>query len=307
MVALAAGIERIAEPLTRRWLARGRLDAPGRRREWLPRVLEAFALPAPEAGLGALRYREQTGAPPVGWIAAADPVWLEAGMNHLHLHALPASALPVEDVQATFERLQGQLGPDAFVSVGAAGYLVSRDPIATAGLSPSLAQGLEPERFLPRRGMAHGAPEHDRLFAEVQMCLYDSDVNRRRIAAGMPPLNALWLWGGGTAPAPAERALPRLFADEPVLRGFWRSSSARAEGWPGTIRACLAAERGDFVAMPPAGDTDRLLAELREVMAGGAIGRLVLLLADGASVELRRSDRFRLWRRAALPGGNPER
>lgn len=295
---LAAGIERIAEPLTRRWLARGRLDRPGRRQEWLPRILQTLALPALDAGLGALRYWEQTGAPPAGWIAAADPVCLEAGMNHLRLHALPASMLPVEDVQAAFERLQAELGADTFMRVGAAGYLVSRDPIATAELSPPLAEGSAPERYLPAR---EAAREHDRLLAEVQMCLYDSEVNRRRVAAGAPPLNALWLWGGGTAPPGTERKLPVLFTDDPVLRGFWRSSSVRAEDWPGTIRACLAAQRGDFVAMPPAGDPERLLAELRGAMAEGAIGRLVLLFADGASIELRRGDRFRIWRRPGLP------
>lgn len=292
VVALATGIERSGDPAIRRWLARGRAGAPSRPQEWLPRIQDALGFSALGGGLGALRYWEQTGAPPAGWIAAADPVWLEAGMTRLRLHALPE--LPDDDVRATFELLQSQLGAERFVNVGAAGYFRSPHPIPTSEVSPALAQGGAPEEHLPGR---EAAREHDLLLSEVQMCLHDSAVNRRRLAAGAPPLNALWIWGGGDAPPAEERKLPPLFADDPVVRGFWRSSSAGAEAWPGTIRACLGAARGSFVAVAPPGNTDQVLAELREVMAGGAIGRLVLLFADGASVELRRADRFRFWRR----------
>src|SRR5690606_16688186 len=55
-----------------RWLARSRLSSvPG---EVLSRILSTLAVPTPPAGLGALRLWGQTGAPPEGWVAAADPV-----------------------------------------------------------------------------------------------------------------------------------------------------------------------------------------------------------------------------------------
>ncbi len=285
-----------------RWLQRARVQRDGTRREWLPRILERLGVPPPAGGLAALRYWEQTGERPEQWVAAADPVYLEAGMNHLHLHALPAALSPPADVRAAFESLATQLDAAGtggrFLAVEGTGYLLAEAPLATAELSPALAQGAAPERWLPAPGTA---PAHARLLAEVQMCLHDADVNRRRAAAGAPPLNALWLWGGGRAPGPSPRELPLLVGDDPVVRGYWKSASARAARWPGSLAAAraLGAGAGDsFVAVPPAEDPAGVLAELAEMLQGGAPGRLTLLFADGASAELRRADRLRFWRRS---------
>lgn len=300
VVGIAAGLAEIDGAVTRRWLSRARVHTAAGRREWLPRILEALGLPPPAGGLAALRYQEQTGAPPERWVAAADPVWLEAGMNRLHLHALPAAARAARDVRDVFDRLGTGLGQDGtdgcFVAIGEVGYLLSETPVATAALSPELAQGASPERWLPA---PLSAPGYHRLLAEVQMCLHDAEVNRRRAATGTPPLNALWLWGGGEAAPPAQQALPPLFADDAVLRGYWRSASAPAQPWPGTLPQCLAAARGDFVALAPPGDPGELLEALRRAVTRRALGRLTLLFADGATAELRPGDRFRVWRRAA--------
>ena len=297
-MALPAGIEDIVDPRARRWLAGGRIEPRGSREELLPRVLRALGLPPLQGGLGALRFWDQTGEPPSGWIAAADPVWLEARLNQVHLHALTQRDLPVEDVQGAFAWLQAHLGGDdtagSFVSVGRRGYLRRSEPIATAELSAALAEGAAPEDFLPEPETAR---KHDRLVSEVQMCLHQAEVNRRRLAAGTPPLNALWLWGGGTAPAEATRPLPPLLADDSVLRGFWRCSRARAGPWPGTIEAAIAAAAGDFVAVAPDGDPAMLIAELRAAMAAGSLRRLVVLLRDGVIADLGRGGRFRFWRR----------
>lgn len=298
VVAIAARVDEVRGRANRRWLERARATPGGRREEWLPRIVRALGLPPLRGGLAALRFLEQSGTPAPGWVAAADPVWLQAEMNRLRLHAMPEAALSAEDVRETFEWLAEQLDAGdtghRFLAVGGAGYLCG-PPMPTAELSPALAQGAAPERWLPE---GPSAREHHRLLAEVQMCLHDSDLNRRRLAAGAPPLNALWVWGGGEAP-PAERGLPMLFADDPVVRGFWRRASGDARAWPGGIQPCVEAGPG-FVALAPAGDPDLLLAELRAAMQDGALPRLSLLFADGATVALRRMDRLRFWRRARL-------
>jgi hypothetical protein len=290
-----------------RWLARARLagGAPGE--DLLPRILQALTLPPPGSGLAALRLWQQTGEPPRGWVAAADPVYFETRMNHVRLRAFPESELPPEDVHAIFEQLQSALGvPQAvtFASAGAAGYLRLETPIATAAVSPTAADGASPDRFLPAGPAAAG---HDRLHSEVQMCLYDAAVNARRIAAGRLPVNALWFWGGGAAPAAAERALPVLFAADDVVRGYWRSSQAGGDAWPGSLGACLDSARGSFVAVVPAtSERQSLLAELRALLGRGRLHRATVLFRAGASAELRRGDRFRFWRRPAGPsGGRP--
>ena len=101
-------------------------------------------------------------------------------MNQLRLHALPASARTPGDVRELFawleQRLDAAGSGGRFEPVGGFGDLVAAAPGATAALSPELAQGPAPERWLPAPG---DAPAHHRLLAEVQMCLYDADVNRR--------------------------------------------------------------------------------------------------------------------------------
>lgn len=301
MVALPVRLEAVADPASRRWLAKGRLRRSGGSAELLERVLSALDLPPSDGGIAALRLWGQTGERPDSPIAAADPVYLEPRLDRVCVHALSEGELPPDDVRAVFELLQVTLGsngsgqPYEFTSIGATGYLRSEPPIATADVSPEIADGASPDLFLPE---GETARSHDRLESEVQMCLHESAVNRRREAAGARPVNALWFWGGGMAPPAVERDLPVLFADDPVLRGYWRSSSSRVEAWPGSLGACLDAVAGRVVAVAPAcGDPARHLADLRALLSEKKLRRAVLLFRDGSRVDLRTADRFRFWRR----------
>lgn len=62
-----------------------------------------------------------------------------------------------------------------------------------------------------------------RLLNEIQMAWHEHPVNDARAARGVAPVNALWLYGGGTswpiAPAGAERVLTEL--DTPQRTGDW--------------------------------------------------------------------------------------
>jgi len=58
-----------------------------------------------------------------------------------------------------------------------------------------------------------GADTVIRLMERSREILADCDLNRRRTAAGLPPANSIWPWGGGKAPAIAP------FADEYGLSG----------------------------------------------------------------------------------------
>jgi hypothetical protein len=298
VLALPAAADEVSDPAVRRWLAQARFRQSDTRDELLPRVLSALDLPPPDGGIAALRLWGQTGERPAARVAAADPVYLEARLDHVRLHALPQEELPAADVSALFGLLQAALGsgpdrPYAFTSIGALGYLQSERPFATAAVSPALADGESPDLFLPE-----GDGGHDRLASEVQMCLFEAAINRRREAAGARPVNALWFWGGGTAPPRVARDLPVLFANDPVLSGYWRSSSAREHDWPGSLSACCDAAGAGFVAaVPGRGAPDACLTELHSLLAVGRLRQAVLLFRDGSSATMRRTDRFRFWRR----------
>ena len=134
------------------------------------------------------------------------------------------------------------------------------------------------------------------------MTLHELSVNAERQSRGQPPVNSLWIWGGGYAPEPRKVPLPPLYADEPLLRGYWESVSGKAGDWPGTISACLDAAPAGFVASASPGqgaDTtlDGELAILRHELRAGRLKRVVLISADGLRATLQQSDRFRVWRR----------
>lgn len=303
VIVLPAGIvAREVPSIVRRWLAKGRARASGTREEPLLRLLRALGRTPAGGGLAALRKWGQTGERPAGWLCAADPVYLEARLDHLCLYAL--SDLAAEDFATVIADLDARLAVDRdyrFSCVGTSGYLASDEPLATATASSWTAHGERPDRFLPD---GPAAAAHDRLQSELQMCLHDLELNRRREENGRPPVNALWFWGGGTAPEVRDGPLPRLFSDDSLIRGYWRSAGTEPGAWPGLFADCVADAGPAFVAAPPSrpdGGDDRYLDELRALLARGVLRGLTLLFDDGLRIDLARRDRLRFWRRD-LPG-----
>ena len=289
-------------PRRRRWLLKSRFTRTTPETEPLLGALAALQLPPPQGGLAALRRWGQSGERPAGWIAAADPVYLEARLDHLVLHALSGSALPEPDAGEIFDYLQRELGEAdtyTFSSIGTLGYLHAAGDIATATASPAIAAGDSPGRFLPEGAQARA---HDRLQGEVQMCLHEAHVNVRRAAAGLPPVNALWIWGGGVSPQRSARPLPALYADDPLFRGYWYGASAEVHAWPGDLDGCRKASPDGFVAVLPEDEgreIEQQVCASRRMLQSGGLRSMTLLFGDGWRADLRRSDMLRLWRRGA--------
>jgi hypothetical protein len=285
----------------RRWLARSKWREV--RGERLAQALSVLGVASSSQGLGALRLWGQTGERPSGWIAAADPVHLEARLDHLSLHPLPG--LSASEVGEIFGYLQESLaeGPVEFTSLDDFGYIRGQQPMSTASASPELAQGSSPEAFLPP---ATEARAHDRLQGEIQMCLHEAGFNRRRAGAGLLPVNGLWLWGGGVArPGGLQSSgspLPALFADDPLFTGYWLSVSASVSGWAGDLEACLEASPDGFVAVVPGGEEagiDAHLSILRRMVRRGGLRGATVLFAGGLRADRGRWDALRVWRRGA--------
>jgi hypothetical protein len=298
----AAKSGRIADIAQRRWLSRAALSDCSEPVDLFARVLSAAGLPTLEEGLAALRLWGQTGDRPTVWIAAADPVHLEARLNHVLLRTLTGAEAPKSELHALVEHLQKSLGEDsgfAFALVGKLAYLRGDEAIATASLSATVIDGMEPTAFMPA-GAAAAA--YQTLLSEAQMCLHDHEVNRRREAAGLLPINSVWFWGGGRAPQKTVRVLPPLFGDEPLLKGYWESCTGVVAPWPGNFRDCLEFALKDFVVVTPesAEGSDALgtfLAELKAMLQSGQLDRLQLLFRDGLNAGIGRFDAFRFWRR----------
>lgn len=298
----AVGGGRLDDAGVRAWLARATIRRTSPARPLLDRVLDPLGLPRPATGLAALRMWGQTGERPTVWVAAADPVYLEPRLDHLCLHALGPEAVSKGDMRGIFDHLQAVLGDDAgigFARIGKYGYLRADTPFATADSPTEVVDGRLPNDFLPA---GKGADAFRRWLSEIEMALHEAAVNLRRQEAGLPPVNSLWVWGGGHAREPGVQSCPPLFSDNPLLQGYWLSHAGSTAAWPGSVAACAEAAAGPFVAVPPVGAGDVValqscLADLREALLGRRFDRLVLSFRDGIEAEVRRSDAMRIWRR----------
>lgn len=292
----------------RTWLSRSDMSRATSYEDLLLRVTRATGLPYAASALGALRYWGHTGERPSTWTAAADPVYLEPRLDALCLHALNDEAVGAAELQAVMRQLQAVLGDNqhlAFISMGSQGYVQASDALATATMSALAVDHQNPGDYLP--GGA-GAASYRNLISEIEMALHEQAVNQRRTATGRPPINSLWLWGGGIAPEIVSRPQPVLFADEPLLQGYWRSASAPSRAWPGSMAACLDETSDGFVAALPRQSTDdamlrQSLETLRDAMRSGRLSELILLFQDGLQAHVKRTHQLRFWRRGReLPG-----
>ncbi len=293
---------RLDDRSLRAWLSQADLTLDTEPRELLHRLTTELGLPYPAEGLAALRMWGQTGDRPTVWIAAADPVYLEPQLDRLCLHALRGVGIPASDLRPLFDYLQETLADDrdyGFARLGSSGYLRASEPIATADVPSYVVDQRDPGEFLPIGEHTHS---HRNILSEIEMALHEHEVNLRRNEEGRQPVNSLWLWGGGLAPARTTRPQPPLFADDPLLAGYWESATAHGESWPGSFARCAAASVEGFVAVTPDNDLraetlSLYLGELRALLRSGRLTRLVLLFRDGLRADVRRSQTLKFWRR----------
>jgi hypothetical protein len=287
-----------------RWLSQAQLEQVREPENLLAQVLGVLGREPPIEGLAALRMWGQTGDRPGTWIAAADPVYMEPRLDRLFLHVLGPEDISRSEMRGLFDGLQETLGTDGalgFARLGSFGYVRATQPIVTAAIPPALVDGRNPDQSLPS---SDTAADTLKLISEIEMTLHGHPVNAERMACGQPPVNSLWIWGGGYAPERSSVRVPPLFADDSTLRGYWESVNGSAEAWPGTIDACLDACANGFVAVMPADSRDSAelqtgLLAVREALRSGRLRHAVLVSADGIRATLRRSDRLRVWRRTS--------
>jgi hypothetical protein len=218
----------------------------------LPRVLAAAGAPAPEEdGLLACACRacgiaRQSDWPLAPWLVraagldpesaywlCADPAALVVGQDDVRLSAL-VDDLTAADAESLRAALNAHFAADGvtflaptpahwFARIGEAQSLVTRPPEAAQG-SPLFA-------FLPAGA---DAARWKRWQSEAQMLLFEHEVNRRREAQRLAPVNSVWLWGGGTH-QPPDASAARLFASEGRLTQLARGAALEVSPVPASF------------------------------------------------------------------------
>ena len=304
------------QPCLEGWLSRGdRTETFGR--DGLATLCGHFGVAAesgsdlPTAPLAALGDGLETDAAPF-WLHA-DPVFLRPDRDRLLLfdeRVLDPTSAEAQSLAHLFNHHFAEDGIRLHVPNPTRWYLAVPGPPGVQTQPLHEAVGRDIRRFLPT---GEGVRRWNGLMNEVQMLFHGADVNREREAAGKPPINGLWLWGGGRLPAvqPQER-VGRVIGDHPLARGLAQWAGLPWE--PLSANWISADQTGDSLVFDDAlwpsvyyadaptwtdalSTLNRRCGGLDRDLADGRLGEIRLHACNGDAWVIRRGSRWRVWRR----------
>lgn len=230
-----------------------------------------------------------------GWLRA-EPAYIRPDINGARLLATGDSlGIDAGDVEALLPALRPMFGDVGFpldAPTPGRWYLrVPKEAKLPAFAPPAQALGDDVFEHIP------AAPEARRwrvLSSEAQVVLHNHPRNAVRVAAGKPPINSLWFWGGGVLPDHVACATPTLYSDDPLLHGLAKVGMLAAM----PLDAANGSEDDGLIDLRAQRDP-RLLVErwLSPAAQGASHGEVGLDFADGVVCTLVPGQRWRFWRK----------
>ena len=232
-----------------------------------------------------------------GWLSA-DPAWVQPDLSGARLLACGQLQLSLDDAHALAEPLQ-----PVFADAGMTLEISSPDRwhlrLPTQTVLPDFAA---PEQALGEDLYEHlpQGPEGRRwrmLLNEVQVLLHQHPVNAERRTRGLPPINSVWLWGGGSLPSTVTTALTGVVGEDLLLRALAERAGIPVQ--PRNETALHAAATGWLIDLQDL-SVDDIAARWWPLLQTLAKRQpLVLAFASGERWLYRPWHRLRFWRRAA--------
>lgn len=231
------------------------------------------------------------------WLSV-DPAWVQPDMSGARLLACGQLPLDMDEAQALAEPLKPVFADDGMtLEVSSAQHWHLRLPPQT--LLPNFAA---PEQALGEDLYEHlpQGPHARRwrvLFNEVQVLLHQHPVNAQRRARGLPPVNSLWFWGGGSLPSRIQTSLRGVIGDDLLLLALARRARITAQARDvSTVADAQAAWLLDLQDQPAETLASQWWPALQSVSKRQS---LLLSFASGERWLHRPWHRWRFWRRAA--------
>jgi hypothetical protein len=268
-------------------------------RGYLAGLMHYFDSVGDGTGLAAAALLREHAAHDAGdlpWLCA-DPCWVQAEMNGARLLACGQLGLSMEEAEALAAPLRPVFddagmrlevtAPDRWQLQLAPGTPVPDFAAPEQALGEDLFQHL-PQGAEGRRWRV--------LINEVQVLLHQHPANAGRRARGLPPVNSLWLWGGGRLPSRVAATHAAVIGEDPLLVAL--AARAGVPVTPRTHASVLGAAVGTLVDLQ-----DLPVAEIEQGW-WPAIDALLrrqsvqLSFASGERWRLRPWHRWRLWRSA---------
>jgi hypothetical protein len=161
------------------------------------------------------------------WLSA-DPAWIQPDLSGARLLACGQLQLTIDEAQSLAKPLKPVFGDAGMILEISSPdrwhlRLLSQTPLPEFA-APEQALGEDLYEHLPQ---GHDGRRWRALFNEVQVILHQHPVNAERRARGLPPVNSLWLWGGGPLPSCVATRLSGVIGDDLLL-----SALAKRAGIP---------------------------------------------------------------------------
>lgn len=185
------------------------------------------------------------------WLCA-DPAWVQPDLNGARLLAFGRMQLSAEDAEALAQPLRPvfeEAGMTLQLSSPEHWHVRLPDGVPLpAFAAPEQALGEDLYHHLPQG--AEGRRWRI-LLNDVQVILHQHAINATRRDRGLPPVNHLWLWGGGRLPSNLSTRLKRVVSDDVLLGALaQRAGAAHASRTLDTVAAATPDTLVDLQDLP---------------------------------------------------------
>jgi hypothetical protein len=139
------------------------------------------------------------------------------------------------------------------------------------------------------------------LINEAQIVLHNHPWNARRAERSLVPVNSLWLWGGGVLPTTVRGDVTRCASDDDLACALTRLAGGDAGRLPASFADASMADGTALFDLRRVRDLAGLqrdwLLPLLHAVGEGRCTNAIIDTADGGRFVLRRSQRWRVWRK----------
>jgi hypothetical protein len=279
--------ERRRSALLEKLLARA--DAARPVSDWRVDAFRVIAPQAPWPAVAPAALCADRGAVDTAWVCMATPVHYVAEMTSVRLPQggiLSLAQEGAETLAADFNRVWAGSGVRLAAGRSARLYCFFDQALHVTTRDPQDVLDRHIEEYLPTGA---DAPRLRQLMSEIEMWLFEHGANSARTELKLPPINGLWLWGGG-APLSSLPKVQGSIVGEDLFFNALRAANEKSAG--GVIIAAQAPGSDGWNATE-SGWLKDAAAQLR----AGRISRLEISAGDRC-LSLSARALWRFWRNA---------
>jgi hypothetical protein len=148
----------------------------------------------PEAELPIAALRQPPDVVTNSPVWCLDPVYVQLDQEMAYLTACDELMLSESEARDLIGSLNRHFGDELHLQYQTPQHWLVSTQLELRTRTPSEAMLQDIRRFQPT---GKDAVRWQGVLNEIQMLLHTHPVNEARIHAGLPPVNSLWLWGGG--------------------------------------------------------------------------------------------------------------